>query len=290
MRRLEETRQLERPRGPQVYTQDPAPGTTCVDKQTDRRQGSVKSEENGMHVEPSKEESSCRQTEPNTHDASALPDGDSLTPQGAASNLSRTQSRVRGTLATFPEETSDAQEPGDSTNSVLGRPDPVMACSRTGTVSAITVGATRTGYSNQEVLRPDSDVTPVFAAAQIDAFSRGNMAGHPDSRHVDIEERHYPIWLVGAPVLSSQHRMSVPCGEESCQRRLSPFRGEASGLLGSCLTLLCVVAACYDPTGPRQSLDLNGGELSWGKFGCSATSRGVLASCAPRSGRVAEIV
>ncbi|RHY21565.1 hypothetical protein DYB36_011504, partial [Aphanomyces astaci] len=96
-------------------------------------------------------------------------------------HLSRTQPRVRGTLATFPEETSDAREPGapsrDSMNPVLGSLDPVMACSGAGTISAVTVGSTRTGYSKLEDLRPDSDITPVL----------------PDSQHVDIEERLYPL-------------------------------------------------------------------------------------------------
>ncbi|KAF0748935.1 hypothetical protein AaE_007196 [Aphanomyces astaci] len=68
-----------------------------------------------------------------------------------------------------------------------------MACSGAGTISAVTVGSTRTGYSKLEDLRPDSDITPVFTAAQIEAISRGDMTGLPDSQHVDIEERLYPL-------------------------------------------------------------------------------------------------
>ncbi|ETV65123.1 hypothetical protein H257_18080 [Aphanomyces astaci] len=69
-----------------------------------RRQtgGSEDKEEKGMYAKPSKEESSCRQTEPNTRDASASPDGDSQTPRGAASVLSRTLPRVRGQLTNLP--------------------------------------------------------------------------------------------------------------------------------------------------------------------------------------------
>ncbi|RQM20785.1 hypothetical protein B5M09_013453 [Aphanomyces astaci] len=102
-----------------VYT-----GPSAGDDSRRQTVGSEDKEEKGMYAEPSKEESSCRQTEPNTRDASALPDGDFLAPRGAASVLSRTQPRVRGTLATFPEETDNAREPGDpsrdSTNPVLG--------------------------------------------------------------------------------------------------------------------------------------------------------------------------
>ncbi|RHY55920.1 hypothetical protein DYB30_005869 [Aphanomyces astaci] len=180
-----------------IYT-----GPSAGDDSRRQTDGSEVKEEEGMYAEPSKEESSCRQTEPNTRDANASPDGNSLAPRGAAFVLSRTLLRVRGPLTTFPEETSDAEEPGapsrDSTNPVLDCPDPVMAGSGAGTVSAITKGSTRTEYSNLEDLRPDSDITPVSTAAQIDAISRGDMAELPDSRHVDIEERHYSIWLVGA--------------------------------------------------------------------------------------------
>ncbi|KAF0708565.1 hypothetical protein AaE_013164 [Aphanomyces astaci] len=180
-----------------IYT-----GPSAGDDSRRQTDGSEVKEEEGMYAEPSKEESSCRQTEPNTRDANASPDGNSLAPRGAAFVLSRSLLRVRGPLTTFPEETSDAEEPGapsrDSTNPVLDSPDPVMAGSGAGTVSAITNGSTRTEYSNLEDLRPDSDITPVSTAAQIDAISRGDMAELPDSRHVDIEERHYSIWLVGA--------------------------------------------------------------------------------------------
>ncbi|RHY04304.1 hypothetical protein DYB36_013375 [Aphanomyces astaci] len=172
-------------------------GPSAGDDSRRQTDGSEDKEEKGMYAEPSKEESSCRQSEPNTRDASALPDGDFLAPRGAASVLSRTQPRVRGTLATFPEETNDAREPGapsrNSTNPVLGCPDPVMACSGVGNISAVTVGSTRIGYLKQGDLRPDSDITPVFTAAQIEAISRGDMTGLPDSQHVDIEERLYPL-------------------------------------------------------------------------------------------------
>ncbi|RHZ40100.1 hypothetical protein DYB26_015217 [Aphanomyces astaci] len=177
-------------------------GPSAGDDSRRQTDGSEVKEEEGMYAEPSKEESLCRQTEPDTRDANASPDGNSLAPRGAAFVPSRTLLRVRGPLTTFPEETSDAEEPGapsrDSTNPVLDCPDPVMAGSGAGTVSAITKGSTRTEYSNLEDLRPDSDITPVSTAAQIDAISRGDMAELPDSRHVDIEERHYSIWLVGA--------------------------------------------------------------------------------------------
>ncbi|RHZ02631.1 hypothetical protein DYB35_013383 [Aphanomyces astaci] len=175
-----------------IYT-----GPSARDDSRRQTDGSEDKEEKGMYAEPSKEESSCRKTEPNTRDASALPDGDFLAPRGAASVLSRTRGWVRGTLATFPEETDNAREPTapsrDSTNPVLGCPDPVMSCSGGGTISAVTVGNTRTGYSKQGDLRPDSDIIPVFTAAQIEAISRGDMTGLPDSRHVDIEERLYPL-------------------------------------------------------------------------------------------------
>ncbi|ETV67263.1 hypothetical protein H257_16502 [Aphanomyces astaci] len=143
-----------------VYT-----GPSAGDDSRRQTVGSEDKEEKGMYAEPSKEESSCRQTEPNTRDASALPDGDFLAPRGAASVLSRTQPRVRGTLATFPEETDNAREPGDPSRD----------------------------STNPGDLRPDSDITPVFTAAQIEAISRGDMTGLPDSRHVDIEERLYPL-------------------------------------------------------------------------------------------------
>ncbi|RHZ05437.1 hypothetical protein DYB37_008046 [Aphanomyces astaci] len=166
-----------------VYT-----GPSTGDDSRRQTDGSEDKEENALYAEPSKEKSSCRQTEPNTREASALPNGDSLAHRGAASVLSRTLPRVRGPLTTFPEVTSDAEELGapsrDSTNPVLGSPDPVMACSGAGTVSAITIGSTRAGYSNMEDLRPDSDITPVSTAAQIDAISRGDMAELRDSRHV----------------------------------------------------------------------------------------------------------
>ncbi|RQM28786.1 hypothetical protein B5M09_007777 [Aphanomyces astaci] len=194
------------------------------DKEEERMHTEPCDDEKGTYAEPSNEESSCRQTEPNTSDASASPDGDSLAPRGAASVLSWTQSRVRGKLATFPEEPSDAQEPeapSRDSNQVLGRLYPVMACSGAGTVSAITVGSTWTGYSNLEDLHPDSDITPVFTAAQIDAISRGNMAGLPDSQHGDIKEQHFPIWLVGAAGAIEP----APDGRAvSCQRQLSLFR------------------------------------------------------------------
>ncbi|ETV74556.1 hypothetical protein H257_10705 [Aphanomyces astaci] len=181
-------------------------------RQTD---GSEDKEENALYAEPSKEKSSCRQTEPNTREASALPNGDSLAHRGAASVLSRTLPRVRGPLTTFPEVTSDAEELGapsrDSTNPVLGSPDPVMACSGAGTVSAITIGSTRAGYSNMEDLRPDSDITPVSTAAQIDAISRGDMAELRDSRHV--KNGTTGSGSSGRRVRSSQHRISVSCGE-----------------------------------------------------------------------------
>ncbi|RHZ11758.1 hypothetical protein DYB37_012267, partial [Aphanomyces astaci] len=126
-----------------VYT-----GPSAGDDSRRQTDGSEVKEEEGMYAEPSKEESLCRQTEPNTRDANASPDGNSLAPRGAAFVPSRTLLRVRGPLTTFPEETSDAEEPGapsrDSTNPVLDCPDPVMAGSGAGTVSAITKGSTRT--------------------------------------------------------------------------------------------------------------------------------------------------
>ncbi|ETV64850.1 hypothetical protein H257_18331 [Aphanomyces astaci] len=161
MRRLEETRQLKRSPGPRAYTQDTAPGVT-------RNPQNKKVRVDKLNRTPATLVRCL--TEILWH-------------------LSRTQPRVRGTLATFPEETSDAREPGapsrDSMNPVLGSPGPVMACSGAGTISAVTVGSTRTGYSKLEDLRPDSDITP--------AISRGDMTGLPDSRHVDIKERLYPL-------------------------------------------------------------------------------------------------
>ncbi|ETV71265.1 hypothetical protein H257_13403 [Aphanomyces astaci] len=47
----------------------------------------------------------------------------------------------------------------------------------------------------------------------IDAISRGDMAELPDSRHVDIEERHYWIWLVGAAGAIEPAPDDVSCGE-----------------------------------------------------------------------------
>ncbi|ETV75909.1 hypothetical protein H257_09870 [Aphanomyces astaci] len=179
-----------------VYT-----GPSAGDNSRRQTDGSEAKEEKGMYAEPSKEESSCRQTEPNTRDASASPDGDSLEPRGSASVLSRILPRVQGPLTTFPEETSDAEEPRapsrDSTNPVLVQTQ-FWRVRGGGTMSAVTVGSTRTEYWKQKDPRLDSDITPVFTAAQIDAISRCDMAGLPDSRHVDIEERLYPIWLVGA--------------------------------------------------------------------------------------------
>ncbi|RHZ15791.1 hypothetical protein DYB28_006557 [Aphanomyces astaci] len=114
-----------------IYT-----GPSAGDDSRRQTDGSEVKEEEGMYAEPSKEESSCQETEPKTRDANASPDGDPLAPRGAAFVLSRTLLRVRGPLTTFPEETSDAGEPGapsrDSTNPVLDSPDPVMAGSGSG--------------------------------------------------------------------------------------------------------------------------------------------------------------
>ncbi|RHY16103.1 hypothetical protein DYB25_008482, partial [Aphanomyces astaci] len=40
---------------------------------------------------------------------------------------------------------------------------------------------------------PSPRVTPVFTEAQIEAIMRGDLTGIPESRHVDIEERLYPV-------------------------------------------------------------------------------------------------
>ncbi|ETV83438.1 hypothetical protein H257_04165 [Aphanomyces astaci] len=156
-------------------------GPSAGDNSRQQTGGSEVKEEEGMYAESSKGESSCRQTEPNTRDANASPDG-----------------KILWHLGVLP---SSCPGPcfGDSTNLVLDSPDPVMAGSGAGTVSAITNGSTQgTEYSNLEDLCPDSDIAPVSTAPQIDAISRGDMAELPDCRHVDIEERHYSIWLVGA--------------------------------------------------------------------------------------------
>ncbi|RHZ04418.1 hypothetical protein DYB31_012979 [Aphanomyces astaci] len=131
-----------------VYT-----GPSAGDNSRRQTDGSEDKEEKGMYAEPSKEESSCRQTEPNTRDASASPDGDSLEPRDAASVLSRILPRVQGPLTTFPEETSDAEEPRapsrDSTNPVLVQTQ-LWRVRGGGTMSAVTVGSTRTEYWKQK--------------------------------------------------------------------------------------------------------------------------------------------
>ncbi|ETV82922.1 hypothetical protein H257_04692 [Aphanomyces astaci] len=161
------------------------------DKEEERMHTEPCDDEKGTYAEPSNEESSCRQTEPNTSDASASPDGDSLAPRGAASVLSWTQSRVRGKLATFPEEPSDAQEPeapSRDSNQVLGRLYPVMACSGAGTVSAITVGSTWTGLT----LSP-GEIWPDFPILNM-GISKNSTSQSGSS---------------GRQVLSNQHQMGV---------------------------------------------------------------------------------
>ncbi|ETV65427.1 hypothetical protein H257_17850 [Aphanomyces astaci] len=49
--------------------------------------------------------------------------------------------------------------------------------------------ATTPGYETG----PSPGVTPVFTEAQIEAIMRGDLTGIPEARHVDIEERLYPV-------------------------------------------------------------------------------------------------
>ncbi|RLO00889.1 hypothetical protein DYB28_007178 [Aphanomyces astaci] len=49
--------------------------------------------------------------------------------------------------------------------------------------------ATTPGYE----IGPSPGVTPVFTEAQIEAIMRGDLTGIPEARHVDIEERLYPV-------------------------------------------------------------------------------------------------
>ncbi|RHY85704.1 hypothetical protein DYB37_013712, partial [Aphanomyces astaci] len=49
--------------------------------------------------------------------------------------------------------------------------------------------ATTPGYETG----PSPGVTPVFTEAQIEAIIRGDLTGVPEARHVDIEERLYPV-------------------------------------------------------------------------------------------------
>ncbi|ETV65443.1 hypothetical protein H257_17838 [Aphanomyces astaci] len=125
----------------------------------------------GMHVEPSNEESSCRQTKPNTRDASASPDGDSLAHQGAASVQSRTQPRVRGTLATFPEETSDAREPGAPSRDSRTRASPTTKGRNHADIARVVTTALKRSLTEADNILFDSPVDIDDPERWLDWFS-----------------------------------------------------------------------------------------------------------------------
>ncbi|RHZ42055.1 hypothetical protein DYB26_005186 [Aphanomyces astaci] len=99
---------------------------------------------------------------------------------------------VRSRKTATSQATTTATTPGIQSFKNRGskklRP-PATPGPRLATSGAPTKLATTPGYETG----PSPRVTPVFTEAQIEAIMRGDLTGIPESRHVDIEERLYPV-------------------------------------------------------------------------------------------------
>ncbi|ETV63613.1 hypothetical protein H257_19459 [Aphanomyces astaci] len=119
---------------------------------------------------------------------------------------------VRSQKTATSQATTTATTPGiqsfKNRRSKKLRP-PATPGPRSATSGAPTNLATTPGYETGH----SPGVTPVFTEAQIEAIMRGDLTGIPEARHVDIEERLYPVspatWNVSSSDSNKKERMSL---------------------------------------------------------------------------------